>query len=183
MLTPDRSKNQNKSDDSTNETQFNQPRDLLVLPLPRFHLQTLLIHLMYIPCRLHVTQDVILQIADWLEWVGHVLVLLDVTNDFGGFGALGEIDELCAFYDGGYAVFDEGQVCEINACEEKIERLASIVDWMGEGRGGVPKKGIQGGLARWSVSRYSPKFLVLPMSRRRASRRLMVRALTCAQVR
>jgi hypothetical protein len=47
----------------------------------------------------------------------------------------------------------------------------------------LPKKGIQGGLARWSVSRYSAKFLVLPISLRMLSRTPMERWLTALQVR
>lgn len=63
---------------------------------------------------LHVTQDVILEVADGFEGVGDVLVLLDVPDDFGGLGAFGEIDEVGAADDGGDAVFDEGQVGEID---------------------------------------------------------------------
>ena len=93
---------------SRNETQIHQPCNLLVLPLPRLHLQTLIVHLVHIARSLHIAQNVILQVADGLQGVGHVLVLLDVTDDFGGFGALGEVDEVGAPDDGGDAVFDEG---------------------------------------------------------------------------
>lgn len=82
---------------STNETKLNQPRDLLVLPLPRLHLQALLVHLMHVPRRLHVAEDVILQIRHRFQGVGNVLVLLDVADDLGGLGALGEVDELGVF--------------------------------------------------------------------------------------
>ena len=47
----------------------------------------------------------------------------------------------------------------------------------------IPKNGMQGGLASCRVSRYSPKFFVLPMRRRRDSRMPIVRVLTWAQVR
>jgi hypothetical protein len=39
-----------------------------------------------------------------------------------------------------------------------------------------PKKGIHGGFARCRLSRYSPKFLVLPISLRICSSTVMVRA-------
>jgi hypothetical protein len=53
---------------------------------------------MHIARTLHVREDVVLQLRDWLQGVRHVLVLLDVTNDFGSFCALGEVDKVCAFY-------------------------------------------------------------------------------------
>jgi len=46
----------------------------------------------------------------------------------------------------------------------------------------VPKKGIQGGLAKCSASLYSPKFLVLCISFLICSKTVCVRALTWAQV-
>jgi hypothetical protein len=46
---------------------------------------------MHVASRLHIRQDVVLQLGDRLQRVRHVLVLLDVTDDFGGLGALGEI--------------------------------------------------------------------------------------------
>jgi len=42
------------------ESSENSPSDLLVLPLPRLDLQTALVHLMHVPSRLHVTQNVLL---------------------------------------------------------------------------------------------------------------------------
>ena len=99
---------------STNETKLNQPRDLFVLPLPRLDLQTLLVHLVHIACRLHVVQYVILEIGDGLEWVGHILIILDISDNIGGFDALRKIDKVCAFDDRGNAVFNEGQVGEVN---------------------------------------------------------------------
>ena len=47
----------------------------------------------------------------------------------------------------------------------------------------LPKKGIQGGLAEWSLSRYSAKFLLLAISLRSSSRTVVVRELTCDHVR
>ena len=134
--------------------------------------------------RLHVGEDVILEFGNGLEGVGHVLVLLDVADDLGGFGAFGEIDEVGAFEDGGDAVFDEGEVGEVDACGFPVlatrgARFEENEEWSSS----LPKKGMQGGLARCSVSRYSAKFFVLPMSLRIVSRTLDVRAFTCAQVR
>ena len=63
---------------------------------------------MHVACRLHVVQDIILEIADGLERVGHVLIILDISDHIGGFGALREIDKVRAFDDGGNAVFNEG---------------------------------------------------------------------------
>lgn len=52
------------------------------------------------------------------------------------------------------------------------------------GRGcDLPKKGMQGGLAAWSCSRYSPKFLVLAINFRIVSRTADVRAGTWSHVR
>ena len=47
----------------------------------------------------------------------------------------------------------------------------------------IPKKGMQGGFAEWSLSRYSPKFLVLAINLRNSSRTVVVRELTCDHVR
>ena len=70
---------------------------------------------MHIACRLHVTQYVILQIGHRFENVGHILILLDISNNVGGFGSFGKIDEVCAFDHRGYTVFDEGQVGKVDA--------------------------------------------------------------------
>lgn len=47
----------------------------------------------------------------------------------------------------------------------------------------VPKKGMQGGFPRCSASLYSPKFFVLDINFLICSKTVIVRALTCAQVR
>ena len=65
---------------------------------------------MHVSCRLHIGQDVILQVADGLQRVRDVLVLLNVTYDICGFGAFGEVDEIRLLDNGRYAVFDEGKV-------------------------------------------------------------------------
>lgn len=63
---------------------------------------------MHITRGLHITQNILLQLRHRLERVGHVLVLLDVSDHLGGFRALGEVDERGFLDDGGDAVFDEG---------------------------------------------------------------------------
>ena len=63
---------------------------------------------MYISRSLHVLQDIILQVTHGSQRVRDVLVLLNIANDLGGFGAFGKIDETCAFDDTGDAVFNEG---------------------------------------------------------------------------
>lgn len=63
---------------------------------------------MHIASRLHVAQHVILQVGHRFENVRYILILLNVSNDVGGFGSLGEVDEVCTFDYGGYAVLDKG---------------------------------------------------------------------------
>jgi hypothetical protein len=72
---------------------------------------------MHIACRLHVGEDILLQLRYGLQGVRHVLILLDVTNDFSRLCPLGKVDQICAFDQRGYAVFDKGQVCKIDALE------------------------------------------------------------------
>lgn len=68
---------------------------------------------MHIACRLHVAKDIFLQLGHWLQWIGHVLVLLDIANDFGCLRALGKVDKVRAFDQRGNTIFDECQVGEI----------------------------------------------------------------------
>ena len=70
---------------------------------------------MYVARSLHVAQDVVLKFRHGLEGVGNVLVLLNVANDFCGFGTFGEVDEVGTLDDGGDTVFNEGQVGEVDA--------------------------------------------------------------------
>lgn len=63
---------------------------------------------MHIPRRLHITQDILLQLRHRLERVGHVLVLLDVADYLCRLGALGEVDKGGLLDDGGDTIFDEG---------------------------------------------------------------------------
>lgn len=94
---------------------MHKPRDLLILSLPRLDGQALVIHLMHITRRLHVAQDVVLQLRHGLERIRHVLVLLDVTDHLSRLGALGEVDKVRLLDDGRDTVFDEGQVGQIDA--------------------------------------------------------------------
>ena len=48
---------------------------------------------MHITRCLHVAENVLLQLGHWLQRIWNVLVLLNVTNDFCGLGALCEVDE------------------------------------------------------------------------------------------
>ena len=75
-----------------NETEIHQPRNLLILPLSRLHLQAPVVHLVHITSSLHVALDVILQVPYGFQGVGYALILLDVADDLGGFGAFGKVD-------------------------------------------------------------------------------------------
>ena len=133
---------------------------------------------MHIARALHIVENILLQLWHRLQRVWHFLVLLNVLDDLGRFGPLGEIDQIRRFDDGWNAVFDKCQVCEIYA-------YALLLDCgtRGKKEQSLPKKGIHGGITLWRVSRYSPKFFVLPIRRRMASRTLPVRAGVCSHVR
>ena len=90
------------------------PCDFLVLSLPRLHRQTLVIHLMHIPCRLHIAENIVLKFRNRLERIWDVLILLDITNHFRGFGSLCEVDVIGSFDDRWDAIFDESKICKIN---------------------------------------------------------------------
>ena len=145
---------------------FTVPCNLLILPLPRLHAQALFIHLLHIGVHLlHRIEDILLQLRHGLQRVRRVLVLLDVADDLGRLGALGEVDEVRALDDGGDTVFDEGEVGEVDAWREG----RGLVDWECERRGRrgkgsswvcgqetgmeLPKNGMHGGQASFSVSR------------------------------
>jgi len=96
---------------------------------------------MHVPRRLHVAEYIILQVHYGLEGVGNVLVLLDVADDFCGLGALGEVDEVGAFYDRRDAVFDEGEVGEVDAYiaagKEWVSFCSQVVVGLGKKNGGM----------------------------------------------
>lgn len=150
----------------------NQPRNLLIFPLPGLHIQALLVHLVHVSGGLHVAQNVFLQLGHRLQRVCDILVLLNVADDFRCLGTLGEVDEVRRFDKGWHTIFDEREVGEVDACVTS-EWVVQKVD-----QSPLPKKGIHGGLAECNVSRYSPKFFVLAMSLRICSRMVDVRALT-----
>lgn len=55
---------------------------------------------MHIPGCLHVAEDVILQVAYWLQRIRNILVLLNTPDHFGRLGPLGEVDEVGLLDDG-----------------------------------------------------------------------------------
>ena len=63
---------------------------------------------MYIPCSLHIAEYVILKLRHWLKGIRYILILLDITDHFCGFGTFGKVDEVGAFDDRWDAIFDEG---------------------------------------------------------------------------
>ena len=73
---------------------YHVPCNLLVFALTRLNGKTHIVHFMHIACRLHICQNVVLQIGHRLQWVWHVLVLLNVANDLGCLCALGEVDQV-----------------------------------------------------------------------------------------
>lgn len=76
-------------------------------------MKTPVVHLMHVSRSLHVSEDVILKLRNGLERVRHVLVLLNITDYFCGFGAFGEVDEIRLFDNRGDSVFNEGEVGEV----------------------------------------------------------------------
>lgn len=89
------------------------PRDLLVFSLSGLHLQTPLVHLVDIASALHVLENIILKFIHGSKREWHILVLLDIANDFGRLCPLGEIDQIRLLDDGWYTVLDEGQIGQI----------------------------------------------------------------------
>lgn len=71
---------------------------------------------MHVTSRLHVAQDVILKLANRLERVRNILILLDVTDDFGGLGPFSEVDEVGALNNRWDTVLNKGQVREVYPC-------------------------------------------------------------------
>ena len=63
------------------------------LALPRLDFQTSVVHVVYIASTLEVTENVILEFADGLQKIRHILVLLDIPNDFCSLSPLIEVDQ------------------------------------------------------------------------------------------
>ena len=49
---------------------------------------------MHVARRLHICENVVLKLRNRLQWVGNVLVLLNVANNLRGLTTLGEIDKV-----------------------------------------------------------------------------------------
>ena len=81
---------------------------------------------MHVASRLHVAQYVLLQVGHRFEDVGYILILLDISNDVGGFGSFGKVDLVFTFDYRGYAVFDKCQVGKVNALQTQLAVL--IID-------------------------------------------------------
>lgn len=75
---------------------------------------------MHVTSSLHVAEDVLLKIGNRPENIWDILVLLNVTDDFGGLGPFSEIDEVGALDHRWDAVLDKGQVREVYPCKESI---------------------------------------------------------------
>lgn len=69
---------------------------------------------MHIACGLHICQNVVLQIRHRLQWVGHVLILLNVADHLGCLRALGKVDQIRLLDQRGDAVLDERQVSKVD---------------------------------------------------------------------
>lgn len=134
---------------------------------------------MHVTGGLHVLQNVILKLRNRLQGVRHVLVLLDVPDNFRCLGPLRKIDEVGLLDDRRDTIFDERQIGQVNTYIDALVSVRAADDSFLF----VPKKGMQGGLALCSASLYSIKFFVLPMSLRITSNVLCVFWLTCAHVR
>jgi hypothetical protein len=80
---------------------------------------------MHVGRSLHVIQYPLLEIRHRAQGVRHVLILLYVSNDFGGLGSFREVDQLCVLNNGCDAVFDERQICQIDAYVQLVS-----VTWM-----------------------------------------------------
>jgi len=69
---------------------------------------------MHIACCLHVREDVLLKLRDRLQWIGHVLVLLNIANDLCSLAALGEIDEVGLLDDSWDTILNESKIGQVN---------------------------------------------------------------------
>ena len=71
---------------------------------------------MHIACCLHIREDVLLKLWDWLQWIWHILVLLNVANDLCSLAALGEVDEVGLLNDSWNTILNESKVSQIDTC-------------------------------------------------------------------
>lgn len=70
---------------------------------------------MHIPSGLHIAENVILEFGNRLKRIGNVLILQNVTNHLGCFGAFGKVYMVGAFDDRGNPVLDKCKVRQVNA--------------------------------------------------------------------
>lgn len=83
------------------------------LSLSWLHVKTRLIQLLQIRSSLYTAEDVMLKLWDGLKRVWHMLVLLNLTNDFRDFGTLSKVDEVRLPDDRSDSVFNERQMDEV----------------------------------------------------------------------
>ena len=104
-----------------------KPGNLLVFPLSWFDHKTTIIHFVNVASRLHVGQNVVLELWDRLQWVRNILVLLYIPDDFCGLCTLSKVDKVCFLDDRWYAVLDKGQICKVDTWiySQRGEKLAS----------------------------------------------------------
>lgn len=69
---------------------------------------------MHITRCLHIAQDVLLKFGNGRQRVRDILVLLNVSDDFCGFGPFGKVDQCCLLDNGGYTVLNERKIGKIN---------------------------------------------------------------------
>lgn len=75
------------------------PSNLLVLSFSWLDNETSVIHLMHVSGRLHILQNVLLQLWHCVKRVWHILILLNIPNDLGSLGSFGKVDKVGLFDD------------------------------------------------------------------------------------
>lgn len=81
---------------------------------------------MDISCGAHVVEDILLQLRHRLQAVRDVLILLNISNDFCSLGSFSKVDEVVLFQIGGYTIFNEGEIGEINTEEGYTWRVGLV---------------------------------------------------------
>lgn len=112
------------------------PCNLLIFPLSRLYYQALFVHFVYVACRLHVAQYIVLEVADRFKWVWHILILLDVTDNLSCLSPFGKVDQIGLLDDRWNTVLDERQVGKVNTL-----RRGSVMYVMGKVRSKHTKEG------------------------------------------
>ena len=134
------------------------PCNLFVLPFPGLQRERYRIHLVDIPSSLHARGEELLQFRHRRQWVWDGLVLLNLGNNVGSLDAPAKVNELCPPDKVLVSVGDERKILQIDTCYvlAAIKHAPTLIY--------LPKNGTQGGLTMCSISRYSAKFMVAPMS-------------------